>query len=161
MDIDQRFDSPVDPTSARILVVVAQAARGPELRRSLLSLARGRRLEVGLLAPAYARSGLEYITSDVDRGIQRALDRLEESFDSLRWGDIEVTRTEVGEADPMLAIDSALVTFAADEIVLVPSPERNQWAEKELLERVCVRFGLPVWEIELSADAHVLATIRG
>lgn len=154
-------DQPIDSTSVRLLVVVAQAARGEELRRSLLSLSRGRPLEVALLAPAFAGSGLEYLTSDVDRGIQRALDRLEESFDALRWGEITVTRSEVGEADPMLAIDSALVTFPADEIVLVPSPERNQWAEKELLERTCERFGLPVWEIELSRDARVLATNRG
>jgi hypothetical protein len=157
MDTDQQVDS----TSVRLLVVVAQAARGEEIRRSLLRLSRGRPLEVALLAPAFAGSGLEYHTSDVDRGIRRALDRLEESFDSLRWGELTVTRSEVGEADPMLAIDSALVTFAADEIVLVPSPERDQWAEKELLERVCARFGLPVWEIELTEDARVLATTRG
>ncbi|MGH2938579.1 MAG: hypothetical protein ACRDPE_10715 [Solirubrobacterales bacterium] len=157
MDTDQQVDS----SGARLLVVVAQAARGEELRRSLLSLSRGRQLEVALLAPAFASSGLEYHTSDVDRGIRRALARLEESFDSLRWGEILVTRSEVGEADPMLAIDSALVTFEADEIVLVPSPERDQWAEKELLERVCERFGLPVWEIVLSEDARVLATTRG
>jgi hypothetical protein len=161
MDTDHQFDSPVDPATARLLVVVAQAARGEELRRALLSLARGRRLEVGLLAPAFAGSRLEFFTSDVDRGIRRALDRLEESFDSLRRDEIAVTRREVGEADPMLAIDSALVTFPADEIVLVPSPERDQWSEKELLERVCGRFGLPVWEIELTADARVLATTRG
>jgi hypothetical protein len=146
MDTDQR----VDPATAHVLVVVAQAAQGEEFRRRLLSLSRGRRLELCLLAPAFASSGLEYVTSDVDRGIQRALDRLEASLDSLRWGEIVVTRGEVGEADPMLAIDSALVTFPADEIVLVPSPERDQWAEKELFERVCERFGLPVWEIELN-----------
>jgi len=98
---------------------------------------------------------------DVDRGIQRALDRLEESFDSLRWGEITVTRSEVGEADPMLAIDSALATFAAEEIVLVPSPGRDQRAEMELLERGWGRFGLPVWEIEPAAAARVLATTRG
>jgi hypothetical protein len=61
-------------------------------------------------------------------------------------------RGEVGEADPMLAIDSALVTFEAVEIVLVPSVERDQWAEKELFKRVCRRFELPVWEIELNED---------
>ena len=58
----------------------------------------------------------------------------------------------LGEADPMLAIDSALATFPADEIVLVPSAERDQFAEKELFGRVRERFGLPVWEIELSED---------
>ena len=49
--------------------------------------------------------------------------------------------------------DSSLATFAADEIVLVPSPRRRRWAEKRLFEHVCERFGLPVREIELSEDA--------
>jgi hypothetical protein len=148
MDTDQVVDSP----TVRLLVVVAQAARGEELRRRLLSVSRGRRLELCLLAPAFAASGLEYVASDVDRGIQRALDRLDQSLAEMSWMQAVAARGEVGEADPMLAIDSALVTFAADEIVLVPSPERDQWAEKELFERVCERFELPVWEIELTED---------
>jgi hypothetical protein len=142
----------VDSPTVRILVVVAQAARGEELRRRLSSVSRGRRLELCLLAPAYAASGLEYVASDVDRGIQRALDRLDQSLSEMNWLQVVAARGEVGEADPMLAIDSALVTFEADEIVLVPSVERDQWAEKELFERVCERFELPVWEIELSED---------
>jgi hypothetical protein len=146
MDVDQAVDS----ATLKMLVVVAQAARGEELRRRVLGLSRGRRLELCVLAPAFAESGLEYIASDVDRGIQRALDRLERSLDEMCWEQVVASRGEVGEADPMLAIDTALVTFPADEIVLVPSPERDQWAEKELFQRVCERFDLPVWEIELS-----------
>jgi hypothetical protein len=145
-------DQPVASPTVRLLMVVAQAARGEELRHRLLGLSRGRQLELCLLAPAFASSGLEYIASDVDRGIRRALDRLERSLAEMRWEQVVATRGEVGEADPMLAIDSALVTFAADEIVLVPSPGRDQWAEKELCERVRERFELPVWEIELSED---------
>jgi hypothetical protein len=146
MDVDQAVDS----VTLKMLVVVAQAAQGEELRRRVLGLSRGRRLELCVLAPAFAESGLEYIASDVDRGIQRALDRLERSLDEMCWEQVVASRGEVGEADPMLAIDTALVTFPADEIVLVPSPERDQWAEKELFQRVCERFDLPVWEIELS-----------
>jgi hypothetical protein len=146
MDVDQAVDS----ATLKMLVVVAQAAQGEELRRRVLGLSRGRRLELCVLAPAFAESGLEYIASDVDRGIQRALDRLERSLDEMCWEQVVASRGEVGEADPMLAIDTALVTFPADEIVLVPSPERDQWAEKELFQRVCERFDLPVWEIELS-----------
>ena len=138
----------VEAGSARILVVVAQAARGAELRESLRSLSRGRRLELCVLAPAFAGSSVEFFTGEVDPGIQKALDRLERSMDSLGDGEIKVTRGEVGDADPMTAIDGALVTFEADQIVLVPSPQRDQWAEEELRGRVCERFGLPVWEIE-------------
>jgi hypothetical protein len=148
MGTDQIVDSP----TVRILVVVAQAARGEELRRRLLSVSRGRGLELCFLAPAFAASGLEYVASDVDRGIQRALDRLDRSLSEMSWLQVVAARGEVGEADPMLAIDSALVTFEADEIVLVPSVERDQWAEKDLFERVCARFELPVWEIELNED---------
>jgi hypothetical protein len=150
MDTDQMADVP----TVRLLVVVAQAARGEELRRRLSGVSRGRRLELCLLAPAFASSGLEYVASDVDRGIQRALDRLDRSLAEMCWMEVAAARGEVGEADPMLAIDSALVSFEADEIVLVPSADRDQFAEKELFERVCERFGLPVWEIELSEDEY-------
>jgi hypothetical protein len=149
MDTDQVVEAP----TLCLLVVVAQAARGAELRRRLLGLSRGRRLEFCLLAPAFAASGLEYVASDVDRGIRRALDRLDRSLAEMRWMQLVTARGEVGEADPMLAIDSALVTFETDEIVLVPSAGRDQFAEKELFERVCEPFELPVWEIELSEDA--------
>jgi hypothetical protein len=149
----------VSPT-VRLLVVVAQAARGEELRRRLLGLSRGRQLELCLLAPAFASSGLEYVASDVDRGIRRALDRLERSLAEMHWQCVVSARGEVGEADPMLAIDSALVTFPADEIVLVPSVERDQWAEKELFERVRERFELPVWEIELNEDAGGIHAVQ-
>ena len=148
MDTDQVVDS----STVNLLVVVAQAARGEELRRRLLGVSRGRRLELCLLAPAFAGSGLEYVASDVDPGIERALGRLERSLAEMRCEQVVAARGEVGEADPMLAIDSALVGFDADEIVLVPSPQRDQWAEKELFARVCERFELPVWEIELSED---------
>jgi GABA permease len=144
-------DQVVDSASLHLLVVVAQAARGEELRRRLLGVSRGRSLELCLLAPAFAGSGLEYVASDVDPGIGRALERLERSLLEMRSEQV-AARGEVGESDPMLAIDSALVTFDADEIVLVPSPGRDQWAEKKLFERVCERFELPVREIELSED---------
>jgi hypothetical protein len=156
MEVERR----IDPPPVHLLVVVARAVRGEELRRCLLAVARGRRLELCLLAPAFAGSGLEYVASDVDRGIRRALDRLEHSLAAMRWEQVVVTRGEVGEADPMLAIDSALVSFPADEIVLVPSAERDQFAEKELFARVCERFGLPVWEIELSEDESGMHAVQ-
>jgi hypothetical protein len=157
MEVDHVVDR---EAVARLLVVVAQAARGEELRRSLLSITRGRRLELCMLAPAYTGSRLEYFVSDVDPGIGRALERLERSLAEMRFEQVVACRGEVGEADPLLAIDTALVSFPADEIVLVPSAGRCQWAEKELFARVCERFGLPVWEIELTEDASGLHAVE-
>ena len=142
-----------NPRALHLLIVVAQAARGEELRRRLASLSRGRPLELRVLAPAFASSALRYIASDVDEGIRRARGRLERSLVEMGGGRRLHAAGEIGEADPLMAIDSALVSFPADEIVIVPSPRRDQWAEKELFEHVRARFELPVRQIELEDDA--------
>jgi hypothetical protein len=142
-----------NPRALHLLVVVAQAARGEELRRRLTGLSRGRPLELRVLAPAFAGSALEYIASDVDKGIRRARGRLERSLVEMSGGRRLHAAGEIGEADPLMAIDSALVSFPADEIVILPSPRRDQWAEKELFEHVRARFELPVRQIELEDDA--------
>jgi hypothetical protein len=142
-----------NPRTLRLLVVIAQTARGEELRRRLASLSRGRSLELRVLAPAFAGSALKYIASDVDEGIRKARVRLERSLVEMGGEHRLHAAGEIGEADPLMAIDSALVSFPADEIVIVPSPRRDQWAEKELFEHVCERFELPVRQIELEEDA--------
>lgn len=143
----------LDPDVLHLLVVVAQAARGEEMRERLARLSGQRRLELRVIAPAYAGSMLKYIASDVDEGIERARGRLRTSLDEMSRSATAAAGGEVGEADPLMAIDDALVEFPADEIVIVPSPERDQWAEKNLFEHVCERFDLPVTEIEIAASA--------
>jgi hypothetical protein len=142
------------PQPLRLLVVVAQAARGEELRRRLATLSGDRPLELRVLAPAYARSMLRYVASDADEGIRRAYDRLWESLRELNSGQRMTARGEVGEAHPLTAIEDALVSFPADEIVIVPSPKSNHWAEKKLCDQVRRRFDLPVMEIRLEAGAE-------
>lgn len=124
---------------------------GEELRRRIASLSHGRPLELRLLAPAFAGSALKYVAGDVDEGIRRARGHLERSLAEMSGKRLRAAG-EVGEADPLMAIDSALVSFPADQIVIVPSPRRDQWAEKELFEYVCERFDLPVRQIELEED---------
>jgi hypothetical protein len=157
MASDPIFDS----SPLRLLVVVAQAARGEELRRRLAMLAADRPLELGVLAPVYARSKLAYLLRDVDEGIRRAHQRLERSVEEMCRD--EVVSGEVGEAEPLIAIDDALVEFRAEEIVILPSPDREQCAESELFDRVRERFGLPVREIVLaenSTGTHARQTAR-
>lgn len=146
------FDQASGSRALHLLVVVAQAARGEDLRRRLASFSSGRPLELRVLAPAFASSALEYIASDVDEGIRKARGRLERSLVEMSGEHRLHAAGEVGEADPLMAIDSALVSFPADEIVIVPSPRRDQWAEKALFEHVCERFDLPVRQIELEDD---------
>jgi uncharacterized LabA/DUF88 family protein len=142
-----------DATTARCLLVVARPAAGQELWRRLRERARGQRLELRVLAPAFASSRLRFLASDIDEGIRAAHGRVERSLGEIDADGGIRAQGEVGEADPLLAIDAALATFAADEIVIVPSDGRRQWAEKGLFAHVCRRFDLPVREIELREDA--------
>lgn len=128
----------------RCLLVVARPAGGAELRQ-LRAGAPGGRLELRVLAPAFVRSRLQFLASDVDEGIRQARSRLDRSLAELAAEDGGLgAQGEVGEADPLLAIDSALATFDADEIVIVPSGGHGHWAEKRLAKHAGERFPVPV-----------------
>ena len=50
-------------------------------------------------------------------------------------------RGEVGDGDPLQAIEDALRTFAPDELVISTHPEgRSNWLERGVVERARERF---------------------
>jgi hypothetical protein len=57
--------------------------------------------------------------------------------------------TEVGDSDPLKAIEDALRTFPADELVIVTPPDDQAgWLESGSAEEALDRFGLPVTRVE-------------
>ena len=59
----------------------------------------------------------------------------------------EAARTEagVGDPDPVQAIEDALRTFPADEVLVVTRPEDDaSWLEQDSAEEARERFGVPV-----------------
>lgn len=135
-----------DPTTSRCLLVVAKPAGAPELRR-LHDRNPGRALQLRVLAPAFVRSRLQFLASDVDAGIEAARSRLDRSLAELDADGRFLADGEVGETDALAAIDTALVGFDADEIVIVPSDGHGHWHENRLLEDARERFGVPVREL--------------
>ncbi len=135
------------PPTSRCLLVVAKPAGAPELRR-LRDRLPGRSLELRVLAPAFVRSRLQFLAGDVDEAARAARRRLDTSLAELLSDRGVSAAGEVGEADPLAAIDSALATFAADEIVIVPSDGHGHWHEERLLAAAGRRFDLPVRELE-------------
>jgi hypothetical protein len=62
-------------------------------------------------------------------------------------------RGEVADADPVLALQDALVSFAADEVIIATHPtERSNWLERGVVERAQACFQLPVTHIVIHAD---------
>ena len=53
--------------------------------------------------------------------------------------------TEVGDSDPVQAIEDALRQFPADEVIIVTRPgEEAGWLEKDSAQEASERFGVPL-----------------
>jgi hypothetical protein len=103
------------------------------------------------VAPALD-SRTRFWTSDNDDAIARAESVQQQSVERLGKDGINAAG-DTGESDPLLALQDALATFPAEEIVIFTRPEGDQnWAEKDLLEQAQERFSVPVRSAEVGAE---------
>ena len=126
----------------KILAVVSEPVSGEALKKSVGS-ERAKAAEVLVVAPALS-SRTRFIFSDPDPAIDRAEGVQQETVERMDEEGVDAAG-DTGEADPLLAIQDALTTFPADEIVLFTHPggERN-WLEEGVVEEAKARFQLPV-----------------
>jgi GABA permease len=139
------------PDEWRVLVVANETLASPQLVEEIEKAATGARPSVLVVCPALT-SAVRRWASDVDGGRARAKQRLEESLDLLREAGIEA-QGEIGDDDPLVAIEDALRTFVADEIVIATHPaEQETWLERGLVERTRERFALPIVHVVIEAE---------
>ena len=101
---------------------------------------------VMLVAPA-VNSRLRHLVSDTDAALADARLRVENAVSELVARGVTVTG-RVGDADPLQAIDDALVVFPADELILATHPpESSHWLERDLLARIAERYSLPLTHV--------------
>jgi hypothetical protein len=99
--------------------------------------------EVMVVAPAL-QSKKRFLLADPDPAIERAEQVKEETVERLDEEGIDAAGG-TGESDPLLAIQDALQTFEADEIVLCThSSDSANWLEEGLVEEAKERFEPPV-----------------
>jgi hypothetical protein len=132
----------------KILALVSEPVSGEALRSAIGGDAAG--AEVMVVAPALD-SRTRFWTSDNDEAIERADEVQQESVERMSEEGVDAVG-DTGEVDPLLALQDALATFPADEIVIFthPGDERN-WAEDDLVEQAQQRFSQPVRHLEVSA----------
>ena len=64
-------------------------------------------------------------------------------------------RGEVGDGDPLQAIEDALRTFGADEIVISTHPAgRSNWLERGVVGAARERFDVPVTHVVVDLDGR-------
>ena len=147
--------APSPPDEHRILVVANETVGGPELLAQIREAAGDRRAMVLVVAPAL-NSPLKTLTSDEDEARRQAQTRLDASVASLRAVGLDA-QGQVGDSDPVQAIEDALRTFQPDELVISTHPHgRSQWLERGVVERARERFELPLTHVvvDLDADRH-------
>jgi hypothetical protein len=101
--------------------------------------------EVLVISPAVHDSGLRFWMSDADGAIASAQEAAEETAERLNEEGIDAVG-DSGESEPALALQDALATFPADQVVIFTHPEDQQgYRETEGLDQL----GIPVTFAEI------------
>lgn len=98
---------------------------------------------VHIVAPAL-NTRLRHYVSDVDGAVDAAKERLTLALEHLVASGIAATG-EVGDSDPLIAVEDVLHGFPASELVVSTYPDgQSNWLERDLPRRLEIRFGRPV-----------------
>jgi nucleotide-binding universal stress UspA family protein len=136
-----------------LLIVANETVEGSALVDTVRDIALSHDAEVLVVAPAL-NTRLRHYMSDSDRARRAAEERLARCLARLHAAGVRATG-EVGDADPMLAIEDAMATFPADEIIISTHPEaRSNWLAHDIVARTCARFGLPVGHVVVDLVSH-------
>ena len=147
-----------DDDVRRILVVANETVAGQALLSELRSRSVGGPSEVMVIVPALPASRLEHLAHDVDDCLAEARRRLDSSLRAMAAVGIDA-RGEVGDHhDPNVAIEDALRTFPADEVIIsTHPPERSKWLERGVVERARQEIPLPISHVVVDLEAEETA----
>jgi len=129
----------------RLLVVTTVPDAGEAVRSRVREHAGGEDAEVRVVAPAADVSPLQWLANDEDAARAEAGEAAARTADAVGGAEVEV-----GDSDPVKAIEDALRTFPADEVIVVtPAGEKANWLEADAGRDAQDRFNVPITAIEL------------
>lgn len=136
----------------RLLVVItAEVADG--VLRAFVRSRDGDDAEMLVVAPASDISRLDWLTNAEGEARTEAAEIADRAAEATPTEHVEA---RVGDTDPVKAIEDALRTFAADEILVVTRPDDEAgWLEKGTGETAQVRFALPVTHLTVAQDGSL------
>jgi hypothetical protein len=130
----------------RILVVTTAPLPGDGLGE------RVRDADVRVVAPATDLSRLDWLANDEDEARGEAADRAER-VGSEAAPEAQSVDAEVGDSDPVQAIEDALREFPADALLLVTRRDEDAgWLEEGTAEEALARFDLPIERVVVDED---------
>jgi hypothetical protein len=133
-------------------VVANETLTGEALRREIAHRMRGQQAEVHVVCPALNISKFKHWISDEDEARRQAQERLESVVTRLERESVQV-RGDIGDADPMQAMEDALRLRPADEaIISTHPPGRSHWLEQGVVERARERFPIPISHVVVDLE---------
>ena len=139
------------PGEHRILVVANETVGGAPLLEEIRKRSTGRRSRVLVVSPAL-NSPLRHWASDEDGAREAAQVRLDTSLAAMRAAGLDATG-EIGDGDPIQAIEDAVRTFRPDELIVSTHPlGRSHWLERGVVEKARERFEIKLTHVVV--DLH-------
>jgi hypothetical protein len=139
------------PDERRLLVVANETVGGETLRDCIRERTEGYRGRVLVVSPAL-NSPLKHWMSDDDAARGAAQERLDRSLERLREAGVEASG-EIGDGEPLQAMEDALRTFGADEIIISTHPEgRSHWLERGVVDNARERFPVPITHVVVDLE---------
>jgi hypothetical protein len=103
--------------------------------------------EVLVVSPAVNESPLAFWVSDSDEAIADAESTAEATAAALRERGAQA-RATTGESEPLLALQDALATYSADQVLIfVRDEDEARYREDDVVGEAERRFGVPVTEV--------------
>lgn len=137
--------------SQRLLIVAAAEIAGPEVREALAERIDEGVTEIRVVAPALTETVIEQTMGDVDDAIAAAQQRLDRALEQI-GEEGAVTSGAVGDSDLRLAIQDALQTFDADEILIVAHEDAPLAQEHEGIADAEKSFEPPITELYVTGE---------
>lgn len=129
-------------SSRNVLLVALDPVSDEQIRSAIESRREVEDVSVLVVAPAEHVGPLQWLTSQEDEARAEAEELAERAAHAVEAEvPTEEVHTEVGDRDPLLAVEDALADFPADEIVLAGHADDRTEAQLR-------RFGLPVARLD-------------
>jgi GABA permease len=130
----------------RILVIANETAASAEVAEEVRWRARGGTADVLVVAPLTPPMVSDRALGPEAR-LAEAKVRLLAALSALAEAGLNA-RGELGDADPMRALDQVVWRFRPDELIIATHPpDRSQWLRRNLVQRARERYQLPTTHV--------------
>jgi hypothetical protein len=135
----------------RILVVANETLSGRALRDEISKRGHSGEAHLNVVCPAL-NSKIKHWTNEEDAAREQARQRLQSLLTGLRSEGFHA-EGDIGEDDPLQAMEDALRIFPAHEVIISTHPRgRSNWLERDVVQRAQERLDIPVTHVVVDLD---------